>query len=703
MSFEDKRWTVPKLTLKETCAQEKCTVTRYESRVFGTKVTLQREAFSEYEVYTLVAKDNITLPVTCFDTPTIIFPAFVYNDLKGTAFYQRFQLWSDPSYLKLPSRKTVISSFMTIKNDKKEAFVISPLTNPFTTYIYLRASRKRTLIGGAFNGELRYLPSGRSYSFIIVHGNRIRDTILRWGEIIRAYYRKEVQKDALIITKVGYWTDAGQYYYYRRGKGKNYGDTLIEAVKSMEETGFYPAYVELDSWFYQKGRDKGVLTWTPNEKEIGYRLDVLSNKLGRPLVLHNRYFSVDSPFSRIERYKYHRKNYTFGIPGWEHIFLGSEAFPMNPEAVYDDWGRMARSWNCCGYEQDWLDTQYKRVKMLRSDPYLAEKWVFGMFNAMSKNNIPTILCMPNPAFYLAGGMHNNAVVIRTSNDYTFRKPRSLAGIIFGIFTSRFKYQGCRRDLWRANAVNSIVAWAMGMYPFFDAFITGRNNPDGFGEELNVEESLLRAMSCGPIGVGDKIDCFDREILGRLALPDGTLVKPDRPALPAEENLDKDPLTSGLPLLMDTESTLSDYKWKYLLIANISSKHLKYVLKVDDKYMAYDWFARMFIGEKEIKLALPPLSLRYFVFAPEINNAYVIPDSCHYITASKQVIEGISLDGDTILIKYRNVDKYTTIFRMFTESNRQVIFDSKMKTCERGASELKINLGGQTRELKIKIV
>ena len=66
------------------------------------------------------------------------------------------------------------------------------------------------------------------------------------------------------------------------------------------------------------------------------------------------------------------------------MFLGSEAFPENPEKVYEKWAAMAKKWNCCGYEQDWLDTQYKRIKALRSDPHMAERWIFGMFDAMEK-------------------------------------------------------------------------------------------------------------------------------------------------------------------------------------------------------------------------------------------------------------------------------------------------------------------------------
>jgi len=46
----------------------------------------------------------------------------------------------------------------------------------------------------------------------------------------------------------------------------------------------------------------------------------------------------------------------------------------------------------------------------------------------------------------------------------------------------------------------MVLYALGMLPFHDLFLT-RPHP-GLGGDNPEEEALLRALSCGPVGIGD---------------------------------------------------------------------------------------------------------------------------------------------------------------------------------------------------------
>ncbi len=59
-----------------------------------------------------------------------------------------------------------------------------------------------------------------------------------------------------------------------------------------------------------------------------------------------------------------------------------------------------------------------------------------------------------------------------------------------------------------------------------------------------KNSLLRAVSGGPIYVSDRLDCSCAEVLAPLALSDGRILRCDRPATPTSDCLTVDPTTSG---------------------------------------------------------------------------------------------------------------------------------------------------------------
>lgn len=62
----------------------------------------------------------------------------------------------------------------------------------------------------------------------------------------------------------------------------------------------------------------------------------------------------------------------------------------------------------------------------------------------------------------------------------------------------------------------------------------------------VKNSVLRAVSGGPIYISDKVGESSREILMPLILSDGRILRCDRPGVPAEDCLMEDPGCSGKP-------------------------------------------------------------------------------------------------------------------------------------------------------------
>ena len=62
----------------------------------------------------------------------------------------------------------------------------------------------------------------------------------------------------------------------------------------------------------------------------------------------------------------------------------------------------------------------------------------------------------------------------------------------------------------------------------------------------VKNSVLRAISGGPIYVSDQLERSNREILAPLALEDGRILRCDRPAMPTADCLTVNPTSSGRP-------------------------------------------------------------------------------------------------------------------------------------------------------------
>ncbi|MFQ3587621.1 MAG: Sip1-related alpha-galactosidase [Fimbriimonadaceae bacterium] len=121
------------------------------------------------------------------------------------------------------------------------------------------------------------------------------------------------------------------------------------------------------------------------------------------------------------------------------------------------------------------------------------------------NNL--IACMPH-AVDLVYNLWSGAVM-RTSDDYFHNRPSS---------HGRHVWWNAAMALWVGDVV----------IPDWDMFWT--QHPTGWFH------AAARAISGGPVYVGDRPGCHDVEILRRLALPDGRVLRPDRAALPSRESL-----------------------------------------------------------------------------------------------------------------------------------------------------------------------
>ncbi|MBQ4327159.1 MAG: hypothetical protein IJC32_01950 [Clostridia bacterium] len=98
-----------------------------------------------------------------------------------------------------------------------------------------------------------------------------------------------------------------------------------------------------------------------------------------------------------------------------------------------------------------------------------------------------------------------------------------------------------------------------------------------------KNSLLRAISGGPVYVSDKIGRSRPELLRPLAFNDGRIPRPDKPARPALDSLFTDPVTTTTPLKIF--NTCSNGRYGVIAAYNINEKNKRVhgVISPDDVY------------------------------------------------------------------------------------------------------------------------
>lgn len=78
------------------------------------------------------------------------------------------------------------------------------------------------------------------------------------------------------------------YYYYLTEEGKSYEETLVDVWAHAKEQRIPYRSLQLDSWWYHKGRDDGVTAWEARKEVFPHGLEYMRDTLKVPLIAHNR-------------------------------------------------------------------------------------------------------------------------------------------------------------------------------------------------------------------------------------------------------------------------------------------------------------------------------------------------------------------------------------------------------------------------------
>jgi hypothetical protein len=387
-------------------------------------------------------------------------------------------------------------------DSRGRSYVLSPASR--FNVISLEQTPQGAVRAGV-NPRIDSLPSGFELQTLLTIGHGPNATFQQWGDMMRALNGKSRPRpDADVsLEKLGYWTDAGATYYYHQEPGLSYAATLRTVLDEVRRKGIQPGYLQLDSWFYPKGeqrdwgfREGGIWEYRA-DRSLFPDLKGFRDQIGVPLITHSRWIDRASPYRT--------------------------QFQMSGNVSVDPlfWQQVARYLADSGvtiYEQDWLGLHAQAAENLND----AREFFRNMAESMRAYGITIQYCMATPRHFLESLRHHNVTTIRVSED-RFDETR-----------------------WDDFLYGSRFAWALGVYPFTDVFMSS--------ETSNL---LLASLSVGPVGIGDKIGEVHGVNLSRVARKDGVLVKPDAPLMPLDSVIladarEPDP-AKRLPLVAATYS------------------------------------------------------------------------------------------------------------------------------------------------------
>jgi len=536
---------------------------------------------------------------------------------------------------------------LVLYSDDLDVLVFSPLDHFFASLVAFEDGRVRS----GLSGDLEELPAGFTQRWLLVEGHGIAATLERWGEALRADHGRE-RTDRYAdtgLSRLGYWTDNGAAYYYATLPDQTAEQTLLAVKADGDARGIPYGYFQIDSWWYFKEDvdaisgliTGGVTAWEPQPEHFPDGLAAFRQRLGLPLIAHNKWFAVENSYQD------------------DHPFVNGEKCSLpTDDGVFQEFMANAAQWGIETYEQDWLWNQYDYLPWLRQRVERAERWMADLTGAATDHGRTMQLCMPSGA-HLMDALDRPAVTtIRTSTDYK-------AGI-------------SKETWWPQFHTVNLLAWAVGLLPFKDNFRSA--------EAHGLEEALISTLSAGMVGPSDALGEAVPAILAATCRADGWLLKPDRPAFPVDAMF----LPHQRPYTVQTLSHregLGD--WRYVAAFLLASKHpertamdktwaaLSYAgrdvatmfvfpevvtdwhldlardLGVTDRVVAYDWRTGT-AREVEGSLDLTPIphlyDSAYLVLAPLLSNGLaLIGEPGKFVTLADRRFTALDLSDDGLTV------------------------------------------------------
>ena len=512
-------------------------------------------------------------------------------------------------------------------DSQERTLVMSPLNHYLVSPMRLLETPDGTAVARGIHGSVDVIPEGMTTRTLLTFGASLVPTVLKWGELLVRAAGKELSGhwDSLVGRTLGFWNCYGSYYaeLFRQTNAHSLG----QLARHFTEVDLPVRYWGLDLW-YQFNTVGFAERYIPDPTKYPHGLKEVFETSGIPFILHMSAFDLNNHYLN------------------SHDFEAGEgsAYPTGPE-LYRELALEFKSWGAAGVWHDFLRIQLQHCRSLRNQVGAADRLFDNLATAMAEQGLDVMLCMPTMGHYLASAAHENVVAVRTSTDYVNHQPGQLELLSrLDEYRSGFSPQ---RNL-RQNLMLSFLAGALGLAPSYDVFISNREHPEGFANPHADRDALMRALSAGIVGLGDKLGCLDREVVGKLAFPDGDLAQPDHPLYPVASSLQSD-----VPAFY-TESLVGGYRWTYLVLANLTEDVAEYRLDLEpllegDDNLVYDYHAGEVVTDRVVAGQAQPGEGRYLIGVPKVGGIYPLGFPDKYVTFPTRQIKDVSAGSDGVSI------------------------------------------------------
>ncbi|KAH3742798.1 Non-lysosomal glucosylceramidase [Pelomyxa schiedti] len=474
--------------------------------------------------------NNLDL-ATCFPSFSDSQTGFNFLTYNGTGAFPYTGKWDE--YTKFPGG--VSGGCPLVIYDKSlNTIVISAMSNFMAASQTILQDFDYSLSYG-IQGMVESLPPGFNHSTILIYQNGVSQAIFEWGGYLLKLTGKSrsVSGNDLTTQRLGYSTEYGAYYYSLTEPDKTYEETLVD-IYDYEKDLVPIAFYQLDDWWYYTGQPSGVKLWADRPDVFPSGLDNVVDKMFLvSFALETSYFSSDNSY---------QSQFPFLVEETCAIPIGQDLYQQLMKNASSDWKMQL-------YEANDLAFPYMNMDSLQTNVSTARTWMTNMANAanVNRNTIQYGNMLPNQ-------------ILQSSEFPAVTQARVNSNMAPGLSS------------WKI-AHSSLFMWSVGLLvskpPLWTTSDTQTNcKYVQCKEPNNVLQAITAVLSAGPLTIGDKIGSTNSTLVLRTCLNDGTLLKPDRPAIPVELMYQK---TFDAPELVQLSTTLTKVgatSWTYLLAAEL---------------------------------------------------------------------------------------------------------------------------------------
>ena len=652
-----------------------------------------------------------------FGHPYISFPCFEGEDWDDGCAMLSFKRQAPFNYPEQWQGRVVDSlregknSPLIISNKAFETIILSPLNQ--LLYGSVSISHTPPSIRCGIPRALKTIPAGTNSATLMVYGQGINMTLQKWGQWLRSYHGIEaVPMDSDVSLKyMSYWTNAGSAYWYNTHRQTSYEDTFRALKNHHDRQGLKFGSYQLDSWWYMKEGDNytsGITEWAPKNTTLSKnfnamlpflqkyrhlalfkndRISYVQSILQTPLGCHFKQLANDSVYVKEAQ---------------EDFILEGFPMPRNREAaiklfegVFDH-----PKWALAFIVHDWLQymndnhSGFRNISVGQEYFQALDHVCLSTEAPMNDCNHLTVqLCMTQPHMTLNSVSMQAVTSIRSTSD-----------------SDSFFVEGTKR--WRWHLYASAFIQSLGKYAFYDNRQTNKSHRHPLSSYSKFEMIWL-GLSCGPIGIGDRMGKENLSLIERVVKEDGEIIKPHVPCVPLDKCYLYDPHSvqcrKGVTVFTHSLIGSFDRQLTYEVIYTLTFNCHPLGGTVDmdvalmeagapenENYALYEYFSgelRLVNSGDMNGYRMKRRKFYYHIAAPLMKGMAFLGDVSKHVACSSQLIRHIQMEEDYCRVEtcYSNRKKPSRYVFYCEKKPKKVLVDGQEVKSSWRQKKLEINV------------